>query len=210
MIFNRGLLWVAYSAASFLGKYGIFFPMLDPSLFGALFFDIFWASENLTTYFLHFLVLWCFIFQHLGKTCVFTRGFPFEFGLRCPGALFFSIWRSSFLNLLVAFGVVLGCLWVWSGRPGPGTVWVVFLDRRFAAQNGHMDSAQTHQNKRFSGNLCTKGGAQKSLEVTLVLPNVAIFPCLFANSGGRLSGQHGPVDALLNWLCCLGGLGGVF
>ena len=117
--------------------------------------------------------LWCFVFQHL--------------------ALFLG-------GSWVAFGVVLGCLWarrVWLCR---GAFFSNFWGRRFCAQIGHLDSAQTHQNKWFSAHLCAKGGAQKSLEVNLILPNARVFPCFFANSGGRLSGQNGLVDALLNWL----------
>ena len=85
-----------------------------------------------------------------------------------------------------------------------------FGGRHFWSQNDHLDATQTHKNKRFSGHLCAKGGAQKSLEVSLVVPNVPVFPCFFANSGGRLSGPNGVADALLNWLCCLGRLDGMF
>ena len=46
--------------------------------------------------------------------------------------------------------------------------------------------------------------------MSLVLPNVAVFPCFFANSGGRLSGPNGPVDTF--WICSVASVagGGVF
>ena len=99
-----------------------------------------------------------------------------------------------------------------SGRAalGQGALFCNFFGRRFCVQNGHLDAAQTYKNIWFWDTLCAKGGAQKSLEVSLVLPKASVFPSFIANSGGRLSGQNGPVDTLLNWLCCLGGVGGVF
>ena len=133
--------------------------------------------------------------------------------LRCSGALFFSIWRPSVFDFFGSFDVVLDGLWaprLWSGRFGPGSVFSNFLGRHFWSQNGHLDATQTHKNKRFSGHLCAKGDAQKSLEVSLVLPNVTVFPCFFANSGGRLSGPNGPVDTF--WICSVASVawGGVF
>jgi len=99
-----------------------------------------------------FWVLWCCVFQHFAKPSVFTRGFSFGILFFCSGALFSTIWRFSFFGFLVAFAVALGWLWarwVWSGPAGPGAFFAVFLDRRFGAQNGHMDLAQMHENKWF-------------------------------------------------------------
>ena len=104
--------------------------MLTCLHFQAVFLDIFGPREISIFIWGPFLVRWCFVFQHLGKTSVFTRGFPFEFGLRCSGALFFSIWRSSVFDFFGSFDVVLDGLWaprLWSGRSGPGTVFFQFL-----------------------------------------------------------------------------------
>ena len=122
------------------------------------------------------------------------------------GARLFSIFLAPLMLSWMAFGPR------GSGRAalGQGAFFSNFLGRHFWSQNGHLDATQTHKNKRFSGHLCAKGDAQKSLEVSLVLPNVTVFPCFFANSGRCLWGQNGPVDTLLHWLCCLGGVGGVF
>ena len=112
-------------------------------------------------------MLWCFVFQHLGKHVLFHSGFFLRNGVPflwcCSGALCADFWRFSFFGLLVACAVVLGWLWarrVWSGRLGPGIILVVFLGRLFGARNGHMDSAEMHKNKRISGYLCAKGGSQ--------------------------------------------------
>ena len=112
-------------------------------------------------------MLWCFVFQHLGKHALFHSGFFLRNGVPflwcCSGALCADIWCFSFFGLLVAFAVALGCLWarrVWSGRLGPGIILVVFLGRLFGARNGHMDSAEMHKNKWVWGYLCAKGGSQ--------------------------------------------------
>ena len=99
-----------------------------------------------------------------------------------------------------------------SGRAAlcQGALFCNLFGRRFCVQNGHLDAAQTHKNTWFWDTLCAKGGAQKSSKVSLILPKATVFPSFFANSGGHLSGQNGPVDTLLDWLCCLGGVGGVF
>ena len=122
------------------------------------------------------------------------------------GARLFSIFLAPLMLSWMAFGPR------GSGQAalGQGPFFSNFWGRHFGSQNGHLDATQTHKNKRFSGHLCAKGGAQKSLEVSLVVPNVPVFPCFFANSGRGLSGPNGVADALLNWLCCLGGLGGCF
>ena len=112
-------------------------------------------------------MLWCFVFQHLGKHALFHSGFFLRNGVPflwcCSGALCADFWRFSFFGLLVACAVVLGWLWarrVWSGRLGPGIILVVFLGRLFGAPNGHMDSAEMHKNKWVWGYLCAKGGSQ--------------------------------------------------
>ena len=99
------------------------------------------------------------------------------------------------MNLLVAFGVVLDCLWVWSGRPGPGTVFAVFLDCRFGAQNGHMDSAQLHTKQKVLG-LCMRKG--RFAEIVASEPLCSESTCfleLIANSGGRLLVHNELVNA---------------
>ena len=79
-------------------------------------------------------MLWCFVFQHLGKHALFHSGFFLRNGdpflWCCSGALCADFWRFSFFGLLVVCAVVLGWLWarrVWPGRLGPGIILVVFL-----------------------------------------------------------------------------------
>ena len=137
----------------------------------------------------------CFVFQHLGKTNVFIRGFRFEFGLRYSGGLFFYIWRSSFVSLLVAVGVVLDCLWVWSGRPGPGTVFVVFLDCRLGAQNGHMDSTQLYKKQMVLGLFMRKGRFAEIVASEPLCSESTCFLEFIVNSGGHLLVQNELVNA---------------
>ena len=121
------------------------------------------------------------------------------------GARLFSIFLAPLMLSWMAFGPR------GSGQAalGQGSLFSNFWGRHFWSQNDHLGATQTHKNKRFSGHLCAKGGAQKSLEVSLVVPNVPVFPCFFANSGGRLSGPNGPVDTF--WICSVASVAwGVF
>ena len=95
-IFNRGLLWYPYSAAFFLGEYGIFFCYVDLLAFSSFVSRYFRAYENSNNFsgptfgalMLCFPafgenvrfhsgfsfriwapVLWCFVFQHLALVC---------------------------------------------------------------------------------------------------------------------------------------------
>ena len=91
------------------------------------------------------------------------------------GARLFSICLAPLMLSWMAFGPR------GSGQAalGQGLFFFNFWGRHFWSQNDHLDATQTHKNKRFSGHFCAKGGAQKSLEVSLVVPNVAVFPCFF-------------------------------
>ena len=147
-ISNRGLLWDLHSRTFLLRKSSVFLLLCRLAGFFALGFSIEQAPQKFDSICWggYVLVLLCFVSQQFVRSRVFIRGFSIEVGLRCSGALFFNIWRSSVFKFLVVFGVVFGCLWVWSGRPGPGTVFAVLGDRCLGAQDGHMDFAQTHKN----------------------------------------------------------------
>ena len=72
---------------------------------------------------------------------------------------------------------------------------MIFLGGRFCAQNGQLDSAQTHKNTWFGDHLCTKGCLQKSMQVSRIVPKLLVFSGLFANFGGHLLCQNGFCDA---------------
>ena len=129
----------------FLGKKALSFCYVDLLAFSI---EVYRPLKIYTMILGAFWVLWCFVFQHLGKHGPFHSGFLLRNGVPfvwcCSGALCAERGRFSFFGLLVAFAVALGCLWarrVWSGRLGPGIILVVFLGRPFGARNGHMDSA---------------------------------------------------------------------
>ena len=44
----------------------LFWALLNPSFFDALFLDIMWPAKKIIILLVSFLVLWCFVFQHLG------------------------------------------------------------------------------------------------------------------------------------------------
>ena len=104
--------------------------MLTCLCFQALFLGISGPAKISIIFWSALLVLWCLVFQHLANTCVFTWVFPFEFVLRCSGALFSRIWRPSVLDSFRLFGVVLDGLWpprLWSGRSVSGSTFLQFV-----------------------------------------------------------------------------------
>ena len=130
-------------------------------------------------------MLWCFVFQHLGKHALFHSGFFLRNGVPflwcCSGALCADFWRFSFFGLLVACAVVVGWLWarrVWSDRLGPGIIFVVFLSRLFGARNGHMDSAEMHKNKWF-GTIYVQRAARRNHVMRAPLFRKQLFSRVF-------------------------------
>ena len=84
------------------------------------------------------MVLFCFVFQYLGKDVLFHSGFFLRNGallfwgrsgatIQAPGRFFVFV-------LVVVFALVLGCSWggrVWTGRPGPGRFFFDFFGPPF-------------------------------------------------------------------------------
>jgi len=146
-----------------------------------------------------FWVLWCFVFQRFAKPIVFIKHVSLKIMLLCSGALFFTTWRIFFFGLLVAFAVALGCLWacwVWAGRPGPGTVFAVFVRSPLCRPKWSHGCGPNGRKQMVSGLFMhKKGGSQKSFHASPIVVKELCSLLCFANVGGHLLVQNGLVSA---------------